>query len=161
VHNNMSDGLDNLLGDSDSGTDAGNGGGNLRKLLEQALQREKAANDRLAQLEATQRQGQLASLLEKHAVPTLAADFFPKDAELNDEAITAFVGKYGQLWGHQAAPATTPPEQQAATQVIQQVTSQATTPPAGVPLTEEQYRQKFADAKSPDELMQLIAQLGA
>jgi hypothetical protein len=156
----MSDGLDNLLGDSDShrrrqrrrqpaqaagaGAPAGEGG-----------QRPPG------QLEATQRQGQLTSLLEKHAVPALAADFFPKDAELNDEAITAFVGKYGQLWGHQAAPATTPPEQQAATQVIQQVTSQATTPPAGVPLTEEQYRQKFAEAKSPDELMQLIAQLGA
>jgi hypothetical protein len=155
----MSDGLDNLLGDTDT-SGGGSDGGGLRKQLEQALALNKQLQEQVSSFQQTQRQGQLSALLEKHSVPALAADFFPKDAALNDEAITAFVGKYGQLWGHQAAPATTPPEQQAATQVIQQVTSQAQNP-TGQPLTEEQYRQKFAEAKNPDELMALIAQLGA
>jgi hypothetical protein len=99
-----------LLNSDDDSTDPGQGGKGLRAQLEAALAREKALNERLAKTEQAERSRSLADLFAKHAVPELARDFFPKDAELTDESVTGFVEKYGQLWGAQAQPATTPPD---------------------------------------------------
>lgn len=153
----MPDGLDDLIDDSNPGSGQSNGG-QLRKQLEEVLAQNKALTERLAAQDAAARQSNVASLFAKHSVPDLAKDFFPKDADPTDEAVTSFIERYGQLWGATAAPATTPPDQQAATAAAQQFTSVAGQAPVA-PLSEDQYRAKLAEAKSPEQLSQLIDQL--
>jgi hypothetical protein len=151
----MSDGLDDLLGENGSEPGSQNQGGKLREQLERVLAENKALNERLAKQDAEARERGVADLFAKHSIPDLAKDFFPKDGDLNDEAATAFVEKYGQLWGAQAAPATTTPEQQAQTTAAQRLAQNAS-PPTIAPMSEAEYAQKFAEAKNPDELYRLI-----
>lgn len=153
----MPDGLDDLIDDSSTGSGQSNGGG-LRKQLEDVLAQNKALQDQLAQVAANERTRSLESAFTKHGVPTLAKDLFPSDAEPSDEAVTAFVAKYGQLWGATAAPAATPPAAQAATQAAQQFVSQSATPPVA-PLTEEEYAAKFAEANTKAEFLAMLDEL--
>jgi hypothetical protein len=153
----MPDGLDDLLNDSTPGSGQSTGG-QLRKQLEDALKEINGLKEQLSAQAATQRASALNGLFAKHAIPELARDFFPADADLTDEAATAFVAKYGQLWGATAAPAATPPAEQAATAAAQSFVSQAQQP-ALQPLTEEQYAAKFAEANTRDELMAMLAEL--
>jgi hypothetical protein len=155
----MPDGLDGLL-DDDSTANPGQGGGALRKQLETALAELKTARDQLAAQTAKQRESAIGDLFSKHAIPELARDFFPADADLTDEAATAFVEKYGALWGAQAQPATTPPAAQAQAAAAQQFVAQARTP-ATQPLSEEDYAAKFAEAKTKGEFMQMLAEINA
>lgn len=157
----MSDGLDDFLNSDDDSNDSGPGqdGKGLRAQLTAALAREKALNDRLVKTEAAERARSLSDLFTKHSVPDLARDFFPKDAELTDESVTGFVEKYGQLWGAQAQPATTPPDQQAAAAAMQQFASQANPAPVA-PLSEDAYRAKFAEAQTRDEFLKMLAEFG-
>lgn len=149
----MSDGLDDLLGpDSDTSS-----GGGLRKQLEAVLAERKALQDQLAALAEKDRGRDLQSLFAKHSIPELARDFFPKDAELTDESATSFVEKYGQLWGAQAAPATTTPEQQAATAAVQQFAAQSSPAPTGL-YTQEYWESEFAKAQTHDELVRMISE---
>jgi hypothetical protein len=152
----MSDSLDDLLGNLDSGAPIS--GGALRKQLEQVLAANKALEDQLAQVKATQREGALDGLFSKHGIPPLARDFFPKDGELTDEAATDFVAKYGGLWGATAQPATTTPADQAATSAAQAFVSQAQPAPVA-PLSEEEYRAKFAEAGTKQEFLRLLSEL--
>jgi len=155
----MPDGLDDLLGnDSTNGSDNAPGG-QLRKQLEKVLADNKALSEQLASLQADSRSRAVKELAAKHAIPELALDFFPKDAALTDESATSFVEKYGQLWGAQAATATTPEPQQQAAAAMQQFASQASPPPVA-PLSEEQYRAKFAEASTRAEVLQMLAELG-
>lgn len=151
----MSDGLDDLFGTDDSGQPAG---GKLRQLLEEALNKNKALETQLAEVQATQRESALDGLFAKHSIPALAKDFFPKDGALTDESATAFVEKYGQLWGAQAAAATTPPDQQAATTAAQAFAAQAGPPPAA-PVSEEQYRAKFSEAQTKADFLRMLAEM--
>ena len=154
----MPDGLDDLL--DDSNPNPGQGGGALRKQLEDALMELRDTKVQLAAVAQKERSNSLNSLFAKHNIPELAKDFFPADAALTDEAVTSFVEKYGALWGAQAAPATTPPAEQAATQAAQQFTSQASAPPVA-PMSEEEYAAKFAEAKTKDEFLRMLAELSA
>ena len=156
----MPDGLDDLLGDDSTTPNPGQGGGQLRKQLEDALKELRDTKAQLAEVAVRERGNSLNALFAKHSIPELAKDFLPADAALTDEAVTAFVEKYGALWGAQAAPATTPPAEQAATTAAQQFTSQAATPPVS-PLSEEEYAAKFAEANTKDEFMRLLNELQA
>lgn len=154
----MPDGLDDLL---DNASDPGQGGGGkLRQQLEAVLAENKAIKDQLAQVAQRERTTSLNALFAKHSVPELARDLFPADAEPTDEAVTALVEKYGALWGAQAAPATTPPAEQVATTAAQQFAAQANPAPL-TPLTEEDYAAKFAEAKTKDEFLRMLAELSA
>jgi hypothetical protein len=158
----MSDGLDDLFAalDSDSSNPGQGGGSKLRKQLEDVLAQNKALTEQLAQVQTQQRESSLAGLFAKHSIPALAADFFPKDGELTDESATAFIEKYGQLWGATAAPATTPPAAQAATNAAQAFAAQAQ-PGTVAPLSEEAYRAKFAEATTKDEFLKMLAEAEA
>ena len=156
----MPDGLDDLLGDDSTNPNPGQGGGQLRKQLEDALKELRDTKAQLAEVAVRERGNSLNALFAKHAIPELAKDFFPADAALTDEAVTSFVEKYGPLWGAQAAPATTPPAEQAATHAAQQFTSQASAPPVA-PMSEEEYAAKFAEAKTKDEFLRMLAELTA
>ncbi len=153
----MPDGLDDLLGDNSTDSGQGQKGGGLRAQLEAVLAQNKALTEQLASVQANDRARSLDSLFEKHSIPALARDLFPKDAEPSDEAATALVAKYGALWGAQAQEATTPADQQAATNAAQQFAANASAAPVA-PLTEEAYRAKFAQANSRDELLKQIAE---
>lgn len=158
----MSDGLSDLLDDPTTSPD-GSGqsdGGKLRKQLETVLEQNKALQERLAKADQAERARALDGLFGKHSIPALARDFFPADSEVTDEVATAFVEKYGQLWGASATVATTPPAEQAAATAAQQFASQAGQAPV-VPFSEDDYRAKFAQAKSPEELATLVDQLSA
>jgi hypothetical protein len=155
----MPDSLDDLF-DTNSADPGQGGGGQLRKQLEAVLAQNKTLQEQLAQVAARERTTSLNALFTKHAIPELARDFFPADADLSDEAATAFVEKYGALWGAQAAPAATPPAEQAATQAAQQFVSQAAPAPVA-PLSEEEYAAKFAEAKTKDEFLKMLAELSA
>jgi hypothetical protein len=124
------------------------------------LAQNKALQEQLAQVAQRERTTSLNSLFAKHSVPELARDLFPADAEPTDEAVTALVEKYGALWGATAQPAATPPAEQAATQAAQQFVSQAQPAPVA-PLTEEEYAAKFAEAKTKDEFLKMLAELSA
>lgn len=154
----MSDGLDDLLG-PDTSTDPGQGGkgGGLRAQLEAVLAERSALKEQLALVQANERQRSLNDLFSKHAIPELAKDFFPSDTALTDEAATGFVEKYGALWGAQAQVATTTAADQAGATAMQQFAANAGPAPVA-PLSEDAYRAKFAEAKSRDELMQMMAQ---
>jgi hypothetical protein len=154
----MPDGLDDLL--DDSTTNPGQGGGQLRKQLEDALKELRETKAQLAATAQRDRANSLNTLFAKHSVPELARDLFPADAEPTDEAVTALVAKYGALWGADAAPATTPPADQAAATAAQQFVSQTQAAPVA-PLTEEQYAAKFAEAKTKDEFLQMLQELSA
>src|SRR5690242_13805372 len=96
----------------------------LRKQLEAVLAKNKELTDQLASVSAANRQRDVEALFTKHSIPPLAKDFFPADAELTDESATAFVEKYGQLWGAQAQEAATTSEQQAAAAQVQALRSE-------------------------------------
>lgn len=156
----MSD-LDDLLDSIDStdtGSDAGTGKG-LRAQLQAVLAERKALQEQLGQLQVAQRQRDLDSLFEKHQIPTLAKDFFPKDSDLSDKAVSSFVEKYGQLWGHQAPAAETSAPEQAAIAAMQAVAGQAA-PPQLAPLSQQDYAAQFAKATNMVELRQIMEQLG-
>lgn len=155
----MPDGFDDLFDDSSTDAGSGQGGGGLRKQLEQVLAQNKALNEQLAKVQKNERDRSLDALFSKHAIPTKARDFFPSDSEPSDEAATAFVEKYGELWGAQAQPAATPPDQQAATQAAQSFVSQAQSQPISQ-LSEDDYRAKFAEAGTKAEFLKMLAELG-
>lgn len=152
----MSDGLTDLLGDLSD--DAPVTGGALRKQLEQIAAKNRELTEQLAQFQAEKRATSVAGLLEKHGVPAVAKDLFTGDP--TDESVTEFVSKYGALWGAQATPATTPAPQQAAANALQQFASQANQPVAQ-PLSEDDYRAKFAEAKSREEFLQMLNEAAA
>lgn len=154
----MSD-LDDLLSALDD-TNSGQSGGALRKQLEAVLAQNKQLNEQLAQVQSSQRETQLAGLFSKHSIPELARDFYPKDGDLTDEAATSFVQKYGALWGAEAAPATTAPEAQAATNAAQAFAAQATPSPSA-PLSEDAYRAKFAEAQTKEEFLKMLTEFEA
>lgn len=159
----MSDGLrdlEQLLNGDSTSPDSGQSGGKLRQQLEAVLAERNELKAQLAQVQTAQRETQLSSLFTKHSVPPLARDFFPKDAELTDEAVTGFIEKYGQLWGAEAAPATVPAEQQAAANAAQAFAAQSTQAPAA-PLSEEAYRAKFAETNSREEFLKVLSELSA
>lgn len=154
----MSTDLDSFLNSiDDANSNPGQGGNKLRQLLEQALSENKTLKEQFATVQAAERSRSVEALLAKHSVPALAKDFFPDTAELTDESVTAFVEKYGQLWGATAQQAVTDPEAQAATNTMQAFTSQASQPPAA-PMSEEAYRAKFAEATTREELLRQIAE---
>jgi len=155
----MPDGLDDLLDDNSNGAGSGqSNGGALRKQLETVLEQNRVLQEQLAKQQQAQRASALNDLFAKHSIPPLARDLFPADAEPTDEAVTALVEKYGALWGATAQPATTPPAEQAQTQSVQQFVAQAHQP-AVQPLSEEDYAAKFAEAKTKDEFMQMLAEI--
>lgn len=161
----MPDGLDDLFenGSNDSGTapaSGGSSGGQLRRLYEEQLAQNKALADQLANLQKAERGRTLESLFEKHGVPTLAKDFFPSDAELNDEAITGFVGKYGALWGVSAEAATTPAPEQQAAQRISNVSAQAQ-PVQPIPGNFADYETKLSEAGTRQDVLDMFARLAA
>lgn len=159
--------IDDLLAQLNGGSDApasdsgqSSAGGKLRQQLEQVLAQNKQLQEQLAQTQAAERTRAVEGLFAKHQIPAKALDFFPKDAAPNDETATAFVEKYGDLWGASSATASTPPAQQAQTQAMQQFQQQAA-PPAGAVLTEDDYRLKFAEANTQAELLAMLAELGS
>lgn len=157
----MSD-LDDLFSDDDTST-AGSGqgsGGKLRTQLEAVLAQNKQLQEQLAQVQVSDRNRSLDALFDKHKIPALARDFFPNDAKPTDEAATEFVSKYGQLWGVDSATATTAPEQQAQTAAVQQFQSQQSVSVTSE-LSEDDYRMKFAEANTREELLQMLATLGS
>lgn len=156
----MSDGLDDLLGDTSTSGAAPSDGGKLRQQLEAILAERNELKAQLQQVAQQQRQTQLTALAAKHQIPAKALNFFPADADLTDEAATAFVEEYGELWGVQATQATTTPAQQAAAQAAQAFTSQAAPPPVA-PQTEDDFRAQFATAKTRDEFLQMLNQFEA
>lgn len=156
----MADGLDDLLDQTDSNAPADGGSGKgLRAQLEQTLAENKRLAEQLAQVNAAERQRNLTGLLDKHGIPSLAADLFPRDGELSDEAATAFIGKYGALWGAKADAATTTAPEQAATARLSQASATARTD-SPTPWGQDQFASKLSEAKTPAEVMALYQQLG-
>lgn len=161
----MSD-LDDLLNALDQSTDPSGTpdpapqGKGLRAQLEAALAERQALKTQLDQLQTAQRQRDLEGLFEKHKIPALARDFFPKDGELSDKEAAAFIEKYGALWGHVAPEAVTDPATQAATAAMQAVAGQAA-PPTIAPQSQADYAAQFAKATNMTELRQIMETLGA
>jgi hypothetical protein len=158
----MPDGLDDLLGDNGS-TDnpgQGSGGGGLRKQLEDALAREKALNDRLDRMATAQRSRDIEALFAKHAVPELARDLFPADAEPTDEAVTALVEKYGGLWGASAQAARPLRPIRRRPQAAQRLSAQAAPPPV-TPMTEDEVRARLDATQTKEEFLAALAELSA
>jgi hypothetical protein len=151
------DDLDQLLGGTPGDGQTPTEGSKLRQQLESALSKLAERDAALAKLTEKDRARDVEALFTKHSIPPLAKDFFPTDAELTDESATAFVEKYGQLWGATAAEANATPEQQAQAAAVQALTATGTPPPAGL-LTEEGARAKFAEAKTAEDIMRLTAE---
>jgi hypothetical protein len=154
----LDDLLDNLDPSDNTGPDAGKGKG-LRVQLEQVLAERKALQEQLAQLQTAQRQRDLDGLFEKHQIPALAKDFFPRDADLSDKTAAEFVEKYGQLWGAQPPTAATPAPEQAAMAAMQSLAGQAAPPPLTA-MSQDDYAAQFAKATNMTELRQIMEQLG-
>ena len=156
----MTDPLSDLLNsmNDDDGSSGQSSGKGLRAQLEAVLAQNKQLQEQVSRAQEAERARALSSVFEKHQIPALARDFFPKDAEPTDEAATKFVEQYGGLWGAQSATATTPPAQQAQTQAIQQFTSQAA--PASLELSEDDYRAKLGEANTRAELLKMLAEMG-
>jgi hypothetical protein len=159
----MSD-LDDLLSAFDnaepSGTpDPAPQGKGLRAQLEAVLAERKALQEQLSQLQTASRQRDLDSLFDKHSIPALAKDFFPKDAELTDKTAGDFIEKYGQLWGHVSPTAETPGPEQAAAAAMQAVAGQAASP-SPAPMSQADYAAQFAKATNAAELRQIMESLG-
>jgi hypothetical protein len=156
--------LDELL--AQSAGDGGSNGGGLRAVLEATLAELKAVKAENAQFAQARQATERTALFAKHGIPELAQKLFPKDSPLTDEAATAFVTEFGALWGGQgetapaatpAAPATTPVADQQAAALIQQLSSTAAQPTLQ-PRSEQEYRELFAQAKTPTELSTLLEQ---
>lgn len=129
-------------------------GSALRKQLEELLLERKQLREELAKVTESERARTVESLFAKHSVPELAKDFFPKDAELTDESVTAFVERYGALWGAQAQQATSTPEEQAAANQVQQLSALGTPPPAQL-MSPEALAQRLGEAKTKDDILRL------
>lgn len=151
--------LEDLLGETPPAGQSGaqTDGSKLRTQLEQVLADNKALRERVETADARDRESKVNGLFEKHSIPTLAKDFFPKDADLTDESVTAFVEKYGLLWGAQAAEAAATPEQQAAAAQLQQLSAGSMPPPTGL-MNEEAARAKYAEANTAEDVMRMVAE---
>jgi hypothetical protein len=155
----MPDGFDDVIDDGSTDPNPGQGGGGLRKQLEQVLAQNRTLTEQLAKVQTNERNRSLDALFAKHSIPEKARDFFPSDTDPTDEAATAFVEKYGELWGASAAQAATPPDQQAAAQAAQSFVSQSR-PPVVSEMSEDDYRAKFAEANTKAEFLKMLAELG-
>lgn len=145
----------------------GSNGGGLRAVLEATLAELKAVKAENAQFAQARQATERTALFAKHGIPELAQKLFPQDSPLTDEAASAFVTEFGALWGGAgetttpavapAAPATTPVAEQQAAALIQQLSSTAAQPTLQ-PRSEQEYRELFAQAKTPAELTTLLEQ---
>jgi hypothetical protein len=154
--------LEQLLGlDGDSPSDKpAASGGQLRAQLEAALAERKQALADLATYKARDRARTVADLVTKHNIPPLAQKLLLAeigDGEPSDEAVTKFVGEFGELWGAKAAEASTTPDEQASTAQVQALSATGQATPLE-PLDEEVYRARYAEAKSADEVMRMVAE---
>lgn len=134
-------------------------GKDLRSQLQALLAENRQLKEQNAAIAQRERVRTAAELVAKHNIPSLAQDLLLKetDGDLTDESVTAFVAKYGELWGAKAAEASTTPEQQAATAMVQSLAGGASALPAGLQ-DEDAYRALYAEAKTKDEVMRMVAE---
>lgn len=79
---------------------------NLRK-SERTLKREKSELEkRLQEVEKTQRQSSIKSLLEAKGVPAKIATFIPSDVDPTEDAVNKWLDDYGDVFNIQAAEKT-------------------------------------------------------
>lgn len=155
--------LEQLLGleSSTDGSEKPNEGGSaLRRQLEAKLDELKAVRKQLDEYREKDRTRSVAELVTKHSIPPIAQKLLLNelgDAEPTDEAVTKFVAEYGELWGAKAAEASTTPEQQAATRAVQALSAHGTEQTLE-PMSEEAARARYAEAKSADEIMRMVAE---
>lgn len=156
--------LEQLLGldtEGESGAESKPTGKDLRSQLTAVLAERKQLAAELATYRERDRARTVADLVTKHSIPALAQNLLLKeigDADPTDEAVTKFVESYGELWGAKAAEASTTPEQQAATAAVQALTEHAGPPQMANLGDEDAYRSQFAEAKTRDDVMRMVAE---
>lgn len=153
--------LEQLLGieEAPSGAPAPTGK-DLRTQLQAVLAENKQLKEQYATATAKERARTAAELVTKHSIPPIAQNLLLKeigDGDLTDEAVTKFVAEYGELWGAKAAEASTTPEQQAQTAQVQALSQTGTPPPVSL-LEEDAYRAQYAEAKTKEEVMRMVAE---
>lgn len=143
--------------DEDNYEDEGRDDGSQAMRQLRAADRAKAK--RIAELEAqvtslsesTRERSVKDALASRDLNPKIAA-FIPKDIEPTDEAVGKWLDEYGDVFGAGGkTTSTVDPDSVAALQGMDAVMQEASTP-AG----REQIEQRIADAKSPEELMQIL-----
>lgn len=153
--------LEQLLGiDAEDNAETRPTGKDLRSQLQAVLAENRQLKEQNAAIAQRERVRTAAELVTKHSIPPIAQDLLLKETEgdLTDESVTAFVAKYGELWGAKAAEASTTPEQQAATAQVQSLSENAGPPPAGQLLDEDAYRAHYAEAKTKEDVMRMAAE---
>lgn len=109
--------------------DAGAAMKELRKKYEAALRELRTRDAELAELNGRLAQSTLTDLFEKFSLPDEARDLYKETkGEPTEEALQAWVTKYGKLFGVEAAPET--PETAAKRQAQEKVNEATATAPA-------------------------------
>lgn len=154
--------------DDFSGTDNNSSG---PKALRDALDAEKAKNkdltERLSKLEGAQRQSAVQSVITAKGLSPKVAKLIPSDVEPTEDAVTAWLEEYGDVFGastpsaegegvdDSSAGTTVPEADQTALQAIQASAGSGVTPDAVTAL-----QQKIKNATSSQEIAELMAEAG-
>ena len=85
----------------------------LRAQIKQLSKERDEANARASQYEAKERTRAVASVLEARGLSPKVASFVPLDIEASEEAVTAWLTEYGEIFTPGAPQAAEPVEQQA------------------------------------------------
>jgi hypothetical protein len=88
--------LDDLFNDSDSDTELVR---TLRKALKERDKEHKELQSELAKRAKVDRSRSLADVLKDKGLPEKVANLYPQDAEPTAEAVDAWLGEYGDVFG--------------------------------------------------------------
>jgi hypothetical protein len=137
-------------------------GGDLVKQLRNAL---KAANKeksdqakRLAELEKGVRSQSLADVLKAKGLDPKVARLYPNDADTTPEAVDAWLGEYGDVFGVEKQDTAADEETQQAANTIARVASQA--PPANQSYDVNSLIAEIQAAKTPEALALAMEKAG-
>lgn len=165
----MSDQYYNEWDEDDEQDEDSSGPAGLRKALKEAQKQLKAAQAQLSEQNKVIRKRTISDALAAKGLPAKLAALVPSDVEPTEEAVTAWVDEYSDVFGvgSQAAPAseggTSQPEGQAANQSFfseseleaQGVMSRADGAQS-VPTSPGVTADKLAGAENLEELMRVI-----
>jgi hypothetical protein len=156
----MPDGLDDLLDDQPADPGQG-GGGQLRKQLEECSRRTRRCRSSWPRSRQRERTTSLNALFAKHASPSWPGTCSrptPSPPTRRSRLSSRSTARSGAR--RRRRPRPRPPSRQPP-RPLQQFVSQATQPAPVAPLSEEEYAAKFAEAKTKDEFLKMLAELSA
>lgn len=149
--------IDDLIADDDD-----LGGSDLVKQLRSALKAQKKeladAKALLEQSAKASRSASLADVFKDKGLDAKAVKLYPADADATAEAVDAWLGEFGDLFGIQQGGSTATPEEQAAAQRLSNVAAGA--PPASQATDVQSLIAEMQSAKTQAELDAVYAKLG-